>query len=415
MVSQLESYRSNWSDTLGLSELSDTELLNQLLTYLDSYKNCFSHPSQFRYFSTFEKGLLSDLDRKSIEPIALAFLGESSVRSLQQFFTRSTGFEESLRRSYHQQLSDTLSAPDGFLCVDGNFIKKGNNSAGVARQYCGRLRKTENCQAGIFSSYVSEKGYGLIDSQLYLPKQWVSDDYVAKRKDCRIPDDTCFQTKNDLALELIQQAVASNDFDIKWIGCDHAFLRGLPDSIYYFAAVKEDERLYLERPTMSIPDNLKKKGRPFKQSLPDQSPVTVKEIALSDDYSWERKLIAEGAKGPIYADIKVIKAVACRSTTRYGNYLAPEEDVWVYIRRYDDGKFNYFLSNATMNTPIETLDQLATKRWSIEQCFQECKSYLGMTHYETRTCTAWYRHMLCVMIAHLFTTIFRLGYKKNSF
>ncbi len=100
---------------------------------------------------------------------------------------------------------------------------------------------------------------------------------------------------------------------------------------------------------MSIPDNLKKKGRPFKHALPDQPPVTVKEIVLSDDYSWERKRIAEGAKGPIYADIKVIKAVACRSTTRYGNYLAPEEDVWVYIRRYDDGKLKYFLSNATMN------------------------------------------------------------------
>ena len=106
-----------------------------------------------------------NLDRKSIEPIALSFLGEKEVRGMQQFFTRSKGWDESLFNSYKTQLSVQLSSPKGFLSVDeSDFVKKGNDSTGVTRQYCGRLGKTENCQADVFFSYASEKGIGIVDS-----------------------------------------------------------------------------------------------------------------------------------------------------------------------------------------------------------------------------------------------------------
>ena len=95
------------------------------------------------------------------------------------------------------------------------------------------------------------------------------------------------------------------------------------------------------------------------------------------------------------------------------NSYVPKSEVWVYIRKHEDGTIKYFVSNMPEDTSLGELDRLATARWSIEQCFQECKSYLGMTHYETRSYQAWHRHMLLVMIAHLFIIVLRQFLKKN--
>jgi len=168
-------------------------------------KKSFVRSQQIKYFESFVKGLLSKLDRKSIEPIALSFLGEKEVRGMQQFFTRSKGWDELLLNSYKTQLSAQITGPKGFLSVDeSDFVKKGNDSAGVTRQYCGRLGKTENCQAGVFFSYASEKGIGIVDSKLYLPKIWFGDDYAEKRIDCQIPEDIVFKSKNEIAKEMMK-------------------------------------------------------------------------------------------------------------------------------------------------------------------------------------------------------------------
>lgn len=90
------------------------------------------------------------------------------------------------------------------------------------------------------------------------------------------------------------------------------------------------------------------------------------------------------------------------------------EPVWLYIRRYANGRIKYSLCDAPGNTPVEVLHRVATMRWPIEQCFEECKSHLGMGHYETRSCKAWHRHMLFVMMARLFTLILRIRFKKNG-
>ena len=104
--------------------------------------------------------------------------------------------------------------------------------------------------------------------------------------------------------------------------------------------------------------------------------------------------------------VKCVRCISCGSCVK-GSCLEPLEDVWLYIRKYEDGTVKYFLCNEPDETPLPTLDRLAAMRWSIEQCFQECKSYLGMTHYETRTWSGWHRHMLLVMVAHLFVCVLR--------
>ncbi len=412
MLGTKNAYDQGMLRTFALEDLGTDEITEQLEVYLTQYHSCFGNSSQVKYFEAFEKGLLSDLDRKTIEPIALTLLGEKEVRGFQQFFKRAVFSDDQLLQQYQSQLSAALKDEDGFLSVDGSdFPKKGKHSVGVARQYCGRLGKVENCQAGVFLSYATEKGYGLVDRQLYLPKEWFAEEKAQLREECKIPEGTVFQTKNEIALDMICRTLKDGKFSVKWIGCDaafgsdHSFLKGLPESVRYFAAVKESELVFPERPEMKHPEG--KSGRPCKCLQPAFPPVTVKSVAMNSDIPWEKRTLALGTKGPIRAWVKCLRCVSCDNQT-------PQQDVWLYIRKYEGGTIKYFLSNAPADTPQPTLDKLATMRWSIEQCFQECKSYLGMSHYETRTYIGWHRHMLLVMIAHLFTTTLCQCLQKNS-
>lgn len=421
MLAGEHGYNGTMLEEMALWSTTEEEIQALFKENVGEYGEVLLNGSQRRYFEVFQRGLLSDLDRKSVEPIALEYLAEKDVRGMQQFFVRAVLPDAQLLTRYQALLAESISGPEGFLSVDGcDFPKKGDRSAGVARQHCGRLGKTENCQAGVFASYASEKGYGLVDRRLYLPKSWMSPENEQRRRSCRIPDELSFQTKNQQVAEMINEISTKGLFDIKWIGCDaafgcdHKFLRSLPRGVFYFAATHLDELVFLSRPEMAVP-LAGKTGRPFKHPRPSFPPVNVRSVAMDDSIPWERRHLADGVKGPIYADIKCIRCVSCESTTEFGNYAAPALDIWLYIRRHENGEIKYFLSNAPHDTPQESLDRLSTLRWSIEQCFQECKSYLGMTHYETRTYTAWNRHMLMVMIAHLFTLRLRIALKKTLY
>jgi SRSO17 transposase len=240
------------------------------------------------------RGLLSNLDRKSIEPIALAFCEEKEVRGFQQFFKRSLIPDENLESRYQKLLSETVSALGGMLSVDGSdFVKKGNHSIGVSRQYCGRLGKTENCQAGIFVGYASGRGYGLVSQQIYIPECWFTPEYEERRKKCLTPENLKFQTKNEIASKLLNDIIANGQFQVKWIGCDaafgcdHAFLKSLPDNVYYFASVRANELVFREMPEMIVPESPSEKGgRRFIHPRPTISSVSVESIAKDDAVVW---------------------------------------------------------------------------------------------------------------------------------
>jgi SRSO17 transposase len=390
-----------------LKEMDGSEITGQFQAYLGNYKDCFVRTQQIRYFEAFVKGLLSNLDRKSIEPIALSFLSEKDVRGMQQFFTRSRGWDEAVSKRYKMQAAMRLTDEDGFLSVDeSDFVKKGKESAGVARQYCGRLGKRENCQAGVFVSYATGKGIGLVDSRLYLPEAWFGDGYEERRKDCQIPEGTAFKSKNEMAKEMVNDIIQSRLFEIRCVGCDaafgsdHTFLDQLPESTHYFASVRENERIFRNMPQVATLENPGRGGR-YKHPRAMEAPVCIKTILDDESVPWVKRVISEGAKGPVIAEIKCLRCVACRKENRL---FMPKSEIWAYIRKHEDGTIKYFLSNMPSDTSISELDRLATARWSIEQCFQECKSYLGMAHYETRSYQAWHRHMLLVMIAQLFVT-----------
>lgn len=405
------------------SDKTNFQLFDSALQdYLQIFSDQFHAKSQKKYFSTLIKGFFSPLDRKSLEPIALQFLGEDSVRSLQQFYSRSPLPDQQLMDTYQQRLSSMLDTPNGMLSVDEcGFPKKGTHSVGVKRQYCGCLGKTENCQVGVFLAYAGDNGYGLVDRELYIPQEWFGPSYDGLRKECRLPPEKTFATKNQIALDMLNRALDSGLFHAQWIGCDaaygndHAFLDGLhlPEQVWYFAATNCKELVFLEQPQECIPPG--SGGRRRKHPPLSPSPVRVESIAQDPEIPWEWVTLAEGSKGPIQAQKKQIRCVSCRAD-RNRNYVEPGPEIWLYLRKYEDGRIKYFVSNAPGEIEPEELDRAATLRWPIEQSFEECKSYLGMGHYECRSYTGWKRHMQFVMIAHLFTTqIKALVKKKGSF
>ena len=239
------------------------------------------------------------------------------------------------------------------------------------------------------------RGYGLVDRELYFQEKWFGEEYKDLRENCDVPKDKIFQTKNEIALSQIKNIAARNLFEVKWLGCDsafgcdHNFLDSLPENIPYFAGVKSNERIFLGGDLLAI-----------------------KAVSDSNEVSWRKAKIGEGSKGAVYADVKILRASSCRTI---GSCATRHCDIWVYIRRYDNGDTKFFISNAPEATTEQELHEAATLRWPIEQCFQECKSYLGMEHCEGRSYKCLLRHWLFVMIAHLFTTSLRLSFKKLEF
>ena len=186
----------------------------------------------------------------------------------------------------------------------------------------------------------------------------------------------------------------------------------LPDGVWYFAATNAKEQVFLEYPEVISPET--KKGRPRKHPVLSHSPTSVRKIAEDPSFPWETVVLAEGSKGPILAERKFLRCFSCRADGSR-NYMKPGSEIWLYLRKYADGEIKYFVCNAPTDLPIQELDRAATLRWPIEQCFEECKSNLGMGHYECRSYKGWNRHMLFVMIAHLFAIQIREIFKKKQF
>ncbi|TDA70526.1 MAG: transposase [Clostridia bacterium] len=193
-------HQPDWNPGL-LAEIGlNAEEVEQLGTLLDEYlayfQDCYQRREQQEHGETFVKGLLSDLDRKSIEPIALRYEGEKAVRPMQFFFQRSPWDEQKMLQLYQKRLASMVNDPDGMITVDGSdFPKKGTHSVGTSRQHCGILGKTDNCQAGVFIGYSGAHGYGLVDRRLYLPQKWFDEDHKALRERCGVPEDVTFATK----------------------------------------------------------------------------------------------------------------------------------------------------------------------------------------------------------------------------
>jgi len=413
MILQHKGWNRMLPPPLDLQE-EDIELLGQIFeTYHRLFDESFYRVEQTQLSRIYLQGLMSPIVRKSMEPIALALMSTERVRALQHFMGTGKWDTEAIAAIHRTQAAEAVADPQGVISVDGSdFPKKGKESVGVARQYCGRLGKVDNCQAGVFLAYSSPKGYALLDRRLFTPQIWFSQEYQERRQKCQMPEDLQFKTKLELAQEMIWQLYKEGQFPARWITCDEFFGRDgdfldqLPKEISYFAEVPCSTHVWFKRPKTVIGKYAGKGPKPKKAKCLTKS-KTVSELSKNKRLNWKTVCLAEGAKGPIMAEVVRIRVIESRNAL-------PCQEIWLFIRRSLDKKeYKYFLSNAPLDCGMKEMCHVSTMRWPIEQCFQEGKSELGMDHYEHRSWIAWHRHMTFVFIAQLFLLLVRQNLKKK--
>ena len=402
---------------MTLTEEDVQIMADELVKFHEQFHHCYGRIEHHRLGLAYISGLISNKDAKSVEPIALDLLGKKGVRPLQRFMKNCRWDHEEMELKNQIMLSETISDPAGMITTDSSeFVKKGKESVGVARQYCGAMGKVENCQSGVFVGYSSNKGYGLLTSRLYMPKPWFSPEYEKRRKDNLVPEELCFETKPQIALELIKKITDSKLFDAKWVGCDTTFgsdihfLESLPKNLFYFADIRANTQVFLKRAKTELPPYKGRGRRPKKKKLlPDQPPPrSVADIARSAKFRWKPVVLAEGAKGPIIAKVARLRVYLSRED------LPRDYPVWLFIRKNPDEQLKFSLSNAPKNIPLSEMCEASIMRWPIEQCFEEGKDQLGMDHYEHRSWPAWHRHMIYIFLALHFLLRLRIRFKKNS-
>jgi len=306
----------NWDQKslppFDLQEQDIEQLGDEFKQFHSLFSPAYERVEQEELSAFYLQGLMSPIERKSMEPMAINLMDTHRVRSMQHFMSSGGWDTAALSQTHKEETSKTLASDDGVLSIDSSeFVKKGNHSVGVARQWCGRLGKTENCQSGVFLGYSSSKGYGLIDRRLYLPEVWFSDDYKELWQGCKIPDETEFKTKNEIALDLISEHQKSGLFPAKWITCDSFFGRDsdfldqLPDELYYFAEVPCNTKVFKEHPQCQVPEYSGKGRKPTKKRC-KPAPVSVSNLANDPSLNWEERVLAEGAKG-----LLLLKSLGC--------------------------------------------------------------------------------------------------------
>src|SRR5713101_5305752 len=357
---------------------------------------CRQEPSAHAHTSV--RGLLSDVARKNVASIAYRF-GQDRL-PLQRFIGWAPWEDAPLRQELTRQVAEHLGHADGVLVFDpSGFPKSGTESVGVARQWCGRLGKVDNCQVAVYLGYVSGEGHTLVDMRLYLPKAWTTD--KARLDKAGVPNDhRGYRSRHQLALDMLQASGAS--LPHRWIAGDDemgrpSWFRRRLDALgeRYLLAVPSNTSM---RDVEVEPPAYSGRGRHPKRPW---QPVEAWSQSL-DDAAWQRLDVRDGSKGPL-----VIEAVKRRVVSRTHRRQQGAQETLVVIRYRDRDqeqvvKVDYYLSNAAPETPLRAFARVAKAEHRIEECLQRSKSEAGLADDEVRHWTGWQHHQTLSFLATWF-------------
>jgi len=296
------------------------------------------------------------------------------------------------------------------------FAKKGTHSAGVARQHNGRMGEEDNCQVGVYLIGVTPAGSALLDHRLYLPGSWYEGDASAgRRAEAHIPEDQPFRTKPQIAAALIRGVAVTGSVGLDWITADEEYGKNgeLLDELEelgqrYVMEVPTTTTVWTKDPASCVPPD---SGRGQPPSRPGREAVcSVAELAASlPADAWRGLQMREGAVGPLVFEFAAVRVWAVR-------HRKPGPPTWMLILRSleEVPELKYYVSTGEEGTPLEVLGLVACSRHRVEGFFEDCKGYLGMARYETRSWVGWHHHMTLVALAHLFVGLARLRLKKRS-
>lgn len=398
------------------------DLINDLKAFHDIFADCFQRTESRDNFLRYMIGQFSPIERKSIEPISIAVEG-AKVRAMQRFVSDAPWDDFNIIAKYRNIVNDDLGHPEGAIIFDeSGFLKKGDDSVGVSRQYCGTIGKVENCQVGVFAAYASPSGYALIDKRLYIPQKWFADEYNDRRVKCKLPPEIIFQTKPQLAAEMLKEIAEQGQIQFRYILADSVYATSPEfidaadalEGVTYMVQMPSDTLCWLKHPG-TIEKSYQYGGEQrTKRVVSDQTTASISFATFARGIHkvfWYRRTVSEGTKGPITYEFTRRQVVLCIDGM-------PDKTVWLLIRRTigPEPVYSFFITNASRSIRLNVLVWLSGLRWAIEQCFEETKTELGMDHYEVRKFSGWHHHMLTCMLAHFFLwhQKIRLGKKSTS-
>ena len=372
------------------------DVMPRLERFMEPFVKSFIRTEQVAHARTFVHGLLSDLEHKNAESIAYRF-GQDRM-PLQWFLGVSPWDPAPLRDELVRQVGDRLGDAEGVLVFDPSAVpKSGRDSVGVGRQWCGRLGKVENCQVAVYMGYVSRHEHALVDTRLYLPKEWAGD--PERRQKAGVPPDVRFRTRHQLCLEMLQQH--GDQLPHAWITGDDemgrpSWFRQRLDALgeRYLLAVPSNTQIRDRQ--VDPPPYSGRGGRPKRPWMSVVSWATAR-----DEGDWTAVDVRDGAKGPLTVEVVQRRVVARTEKRQEG----PEEIL--VVMRYKDRdqrllKTDYYLSNAPPNTPETEFARAAKAEHRIEECLQRAKSEAGLADYEVRHWKGWHHHQILSLLATWF-------------
>jgi SRSO17 transposase len=386
-------------------------VMPRLERFMEPFVENLVRKEQVEHARTFVQGLLSDLDHKNVESIAYRF-GQERM-PLQWFVGMSDWDDELLRDELVCQVAHELGEDDGVIVFDPSaFPKSGRESVGVARQWCGRLGKVDNCQVAVFMGYVSGQEHALVDTRLYLPKEWTQD--PARCEKAGIPKDRRrHRTRHKLCLEML--ARHGKTLPHGWIAGDDEL--GRPYA-FRWRLHRDRERYLLAVPSNTLIRDLEAPEPPSsgRGPRPKRPWQRVDAWAMSrDPGEWTEINVRDGAKGPL-----LVEAIKRRVVGRTHRRQQGHEEMLVIVRYRDRDnaaviKTDYYLSNAAADTSLEEFTRVAKAEHRIEECIRRAKSEAGLADYEVRNWKGWHHHQTLSLIATWFlVTEARRGKKLDA-
>ncbi|MCA1701256.1 MAG: IS701 family transposase [Actinobacteria bacterium] len=356
------------------------------------------------------RGLLLEGRRKSIQPMA-ARLADGDEQGLQQFITDSPWDDAPVRRRLARRMTAQIE-PAGWVVDDSGLPKDGRMSPGVARQYCGALGKTANCQVIVSVNAVTDRASCPLDWRLFLPEQWDADD--ERRARAKIPDDVRHRPKWQLALDMLDELLA-------W-GLQRRVVQadgGYGDITAFRVGLEQRELEYVvqvkgttsAQPAAAAPlaPRYQGRGRPPTARYPDP-PSSLRELVLAAGPDAARPVTwREGDRGALTSHFVCLRVRPANDAQRQDDGVLPERWLLAEWPPGNDEPVKYWLSNLPANTALLGLIQLAKLRWRIEHDYRELKQCLGLDHYEGRSYRGLQHHLTCVTVAHAFLTCCRLA------
>jgi SRSO17 transposase len=374
----------------------DASGVQRLEKYFQHIGDLLGQESRRGSFAIYAMGLLGDGERKSVEPIAArACPDPSKLDALHQrllhFAVNSRWSDREVRREAARYALGALlqrEPLEAWIIDDTGFLKQGEHSVGVQRQYTGSAGKLTNCQVGVSLSIATRTEHLPIDFELYLPESWAHD--TARRQKARVPDDLSFKTKPQLAVQMIRRALADN-VSKGVVLADAAYgassefraqLRSL--SLHYAVGIESQTTIRLLDP----------EGRPEGET------VSVKDLSLQihKGGGFRRCTWREGTRKPLWARFALRRVVAA------GVPKGQQEPLWLLIewRKGELEPANYFLISEPSFRSKKQLIRLVMQRWRTERVYEDLKGELGLDHYEGRSFSGWHHHISVVLCCYAF-------------